>query len=326
MGIVVLIIVIVIVALAFKGAFSDLKKERRDPEAQHNLGVDFLNKKKFALAVEHFRRAANMGNANSQYNLGVIFGAGVGVRQNDAEAIVWFRKAAEQGVANAQHNLGVLYFNGRGVKQDVVQAESWFRKAAEQGHEQAREAIDLLGSEGLATVRIEPTAARPNHVDDDADPEQLFLQAGHLWFGSAGTKNPTQAVQLFEKAADKGSSEAAAFLSTIYHSGGRGVVAVDLVKASTWNRRAAELGDGAAHFLTQLLSPESGASDERLMVRMDLINDAIAGNPQSQYEAGLCYLNGDEVEKDESRGNEWMLRAAEQGHAEAQKLSGYVPF
>ncbi|HHF6559516.1 TPA: tetratricopeptide repeat protein, partial [Haemophilus influenzae] len=41
---------------------------------------------------------------------------------------------AEQGDANVQFNLGVMYAEGQGVKQDDVEAVKWFRKAAEQGH------------------------------------------------------------------------------------------------------------------------------------------------------------------------------------------------
>ncbi|MCK9681056.1 tetratricopeptide repeat protein, partial [Haemophilus influenzae] len=40
---------------------------------------------------------------------------------------------AEQGYAKAQFNLGVMYAKGQGVKQDDFEAVKWFRKAAEQG-------------------------------------------------------------------------------------------------------------------------------------------------------------------------------------------------
>ena len=34
--------------------------------------------------------------------------------QGDAKAVKWYRKAAEQGLVDAQYNLGVRYANGRG--------------------------------------------------------------------------------------------------------------------------------------------------------------------------------------------------------------------
>jgi TPR repeat protein len=39
-------------------------------------------------------------------------------------------KAANQGQGNAQFNLGICYKNGFGVKIDYDQAAMWFRKAA----------------------------------------------------------------------------------------------------------------------------------------------------------------------------------------------------
>lgn len=49
----------------------------------------------------------------------------------------WFRRAAEQGLAVAQYNLGVMYGRGLGVPQDDVQAHMWFNLAAARGNETA---------------------------------------------------------------------------------------------------------------------------------------------------------------------------------------------
>ena len=75
-------------------------------------------------------QAAEQGFAAAQYNLGVMYDNGQGVRQDDAQAVQWYRKAAEQGHAKAQYNLGVAYINGQGVRQDDAQAVQWFGKAA----------------------------------------------------------------------------------------------------------------------------------------------------------------------------------------------------
>jgi len=60
------------------------------------------------------------------------------------EALRWFRKAAAQGDANAQTFLGLMYGSGRGVKQDDAEALNWFRKAAAQGNADAQEMVDKL--------------------------------------------------------------------------------------------------------------------------------------------------------------------------------------
>ena len=43
---------------------------------------------------------------------------GEGVPQDYAQAVKWYRKAAEQGYANAQFNLGLMYTKVEGVPQD----------------------------------------------------------------------------------------------------------------------------------------------------------------------------------------------------------------
>jgi TPR repeat protein len=49
----------------------------------------------------------------AQYNLGVTYGEGHGVPQDQAAAVAWYGKAAEQGHAKAQNNLGMTHARGR---------------------------------------------------------------------------------------------------------------------------------------------------------------------------------------------------------------------
>ena len=68
-----------------------------------------------------------------------------GKTKDYAEAVKWFRKSAEQGNVDAQYNLGRMYNNGEGVKQDCFEAIKWFRKSAEKGNEKAKEALKKIG-------------------------------------------------------------------------------------------------------------------------------------------------------------------------------------
>ena len=55
-----------------------------------------------------------------------------------AAALVWYRKAADQGYANAQFNLGTMYHQGNSVPQSYKEALVWYRKAADQGYSGAQ--------------------------------------------------------------------------------------------------------------------------------------------------------------------------------------------
>ena len=61
------------------------------------------------------RVGAEAGDAESQFNRGVLYANGRGVPQDDAEAVRLYRLAADQGHASAQFNLGVMYANGNGT-------------------------------------------------------------------------------------------------------------------------------------------------------------------------------------------------------------------
>jgi len=88
-------------------------------------------------AVKWYRKAAEQGDALAQYNLGGMYDEGQGVPQNDGEAAKWYLRAAEQGIANAQYNLALMYHDGLGVPLDYVQAFKWFDIAARGGDENA---------------------------------------------------------------------------------------------------------------------------------------------------------------------------------------------
>ena len=66
-----------------------------------------------------------------------MYAIGRGVAQDDQQAVTWYRKAAEQGDADAQYNLGIRYADGKGVTQDYIEAHMWFSLAAAGGEERA---------------------------------------------------------------------------------------------------------------------------------------------------------------------------------------------
>ena len=79
----------------------------------------------YAQTYQSTLRDAEQGNADAQFNLGVMYDTGEGVPENDVEAVNWYRKATEQGYARAQFNLGVMYADGEGVPENDVEAVKW---------------------------------------------------------------------------------------------------------------------------------------------------------------------------------------------------------
>jgi TPR repeat protein len=109
-------------------------------------------------AVNWYHKAEEQGDADAQYNLGVMYHEGQGVSQDFRQAMNWYRKAAEQGNASAQNNLGFMYANGQGVPRDIVLAYALVNLAADDGYEPIVESRDLVEKE-MTPKQIEAARA-----------------------------------------------------------------------------------------------------------------------------------------------------------------------
>ncbi len=123
------------------------------PQAQYNLG--YLHEhgqagaqQDITLAVEWYRKAAEQNLPEAQHMLGVLHTEGRGVPENFATAYSWYDKAAQQGLAVAEYQMGVLYAVGQGVEADAEQASQWFLRAAEHGIPDAQFQIGHRFSQG----------------------------------------------------------------------------------------------------------------------------------------------------------------------------------
>ena len=106
-------------------------------------GFKAYNSGDFAAAVKWFTLAAEQGDADAQFNLGMVYWDGEGVSQDIKAAMKWFTLAAEQGDADAQNILGVMYDEGEGVSQNIKAAMKWFKLAFEQGDADAQKTLEV---------------------------------------------------------------------------------------------------------------------------------------------------------------------------------------
>jgi hypothetical protein len=87
----------------------------------------------YTKAQTWFRKAANQGDRDASYFLGVIYAGGLGVQQDPIQAAQWYQMAAEQGHAGAQTEIGLRYLTGNGVAGNDAIAARWMFRAAQQG-------------------------------------------------------------------------------------------------------------------------------------------------------------------------------------------------
>ena len=109
----------------------------------------------FAADFAEWRKKAETGDANAQFNLGVMYDNGKDVWKNYAKAVKWYRLAAEQGNAGAQFNLGVMYANGTGVPEDLVQAHVWWNIAGAKGRGDSKKMLAMIEPEMTSEQKAE---------------------------------------------------------------------------------------------------------------------------------------------------------------------------
>jgi TPR repeat protein len=88
-------------------------------------------------------------NSDGQYEQGLRYAHGYGVRQNYARARTFFERAAQQGHADAQFYLATYYEHGRGgLRRHWRRARMLYEQAAAQGNDRALLRLELLYSHG----------------------------------------------------------------------------------------------------------------------------------------------------------------------------------
>ena len=122
-------------------------------KAQHLLGdMHSMNGPYGGLSIDYgeenafkwYKKSANQGYAESQYEVGAMYHYGEGISKKYSEAIRWYTKAALQNQVDAQYELGQMYTNGQGVPVNYKKAIRWYSLAAEQNDTRASNKVKEL--------------------------------------------------------------------------------------------------------------------------------------------------------------------------------------
>jgi TPR repeat protein len=297
--------------------------EKGDPKGQNLLACDYLFDYKHGsekgreelaeAAAKWFRKAADQGLREAQFNLGLMYDVGTGVVRDYTEAAKWYRMAADQSVDEAQFSLGVMYDNGDGLVQDRAEAAKWYRKAADQGLDIAEFNLGVMYDNGDGVLQ-----------------------------------DCAEAAKWYRRAADRGLYKAEFNLGLKYING-QGVPQ-DYIQAYKWmnlatrdagidaEKRCAAIRDRVA----SKLNPPQIVEAQRLVGEyIDNWEDpdfqfdyteavrwwrkaADAGNAEAQNKLGEAYYNGYGVPQDNAEAAKWYGKAVEQGHASAQQSVGVM--
>lgn len=128
-----------IICLVLGGCAEEMPQSSDSVESVYNLGVYAYRAEDYAKAFEHWSAAAARGELNALNNLGFLLHNGLGVDQNQEEAINLWRIASFAGHSESQWHLASAYEVGEGVQQDLLKAYAWHMCAIESAAREIRE-------------------------------------------------------------------------------------------------------------------------------------------------------------------------------------------
>jgi TPR repeat protein len=185
-----------------------------------------------------FCRIAAASSRRALYGLGRAYAA----NQQLPEAIGAWRKAADKGSTSAMVELGVLYGTGSGVAQDEAQARKLFERAAEAGNPRGVTNLAALSGGGAPANPARARALLGKTAETNAEAQyQLGMMMAE---GTGGPKDDVAARNLFEKAAAQGHPAALERMGAFAQSGRGG--AQDSSAAKAYYEKAAALGNDDA--------------------------------------------------------------------------------
>ena len=136
----------------------------------------FFNEKEIDLNpddITSLRMAADDGNTDAQFLLGLAYTSGEQVEKDEEEAYEWLFKAADKEHPKAQLFLFRHYISKEVSEEDLQSAKTWITKSAKNGDNQAQLMLgDLYTEEWFERDLVKAYAwlwwASPNKADDQA--------------------------------------------------------------------------------------------------------------------------------------------------------------
>ena len=320
-----------------------------DIELIMEFANDAENKNQHKEALGYYKLAAEQGNADAQYKLGLLYSNGQGVEQDYVEGAMWYRKAAEQGYAYAQNNLGVCYYNGEGVEQSYDEAVRWYEKSALQNNVTAMRNLAGCYKSGDGVVKDFIEALKwYRRAAELGDKYAQFKLANHYHKGEGVTQNDNEAIKWYIKAAEQGDKSAEDILSNLNNeiesikhyyqwspiSGYGYSKDIDIITDNyinkhhkdklDWITKVAQYGYSKAQHSLGMFYDEKGDYVEAISWYLKASNQGHAG---AQYSLGWLYQLGKSgrlgVKEDIYEATKWYRKAAEQGNSMAQRSLAY---
>lgn len=312
---------------------------RRYKEARKFMTGDDENPPDFEKARLLLLEEARSGNALAMFDLGKLFGNGLGQDPDERQAQMWYAKAlaAFQAVERDQPNryveyrIGKMFAAGLGTEQDYEVAAQWLTRSAEQDYTYAQYSLAKLYSEGWGVEQNYKTALQLYEQAAVKDFPYAAWELGKLYRDGVGCRPDERKAARYFAAAFRGFK----FLEKQSHDDKlqyrlgwmllHGVGAErDETAARKWFEKSARSGNENAQYqLARLILDSASSTPEEISQAVEWLTKlGEAGSQYAQYALGKLYRDGVPIEPNPVQAVIWFSQAAEQGHEHAMYALG----
>ena len=213
---------------------------------------EFYSSKLTKETARVYLKAAQKGDVQAMYKLGMAYLHGNGTEKSINKAILWLSRAADNENAEALLELGNMYYLGTDITRDRPKALEYYVKASEAGNSLATYNVGRIHQEdaGVQAVRWYQEAAKQGL------PKAMNQLAQMYYIGTFVKQDIAKSVEYYELSAQHGDTKAMYNLASFYQ-GGIGVEK-DVRQAMLWLIKAARMGDADSMYQLGVLF-ESGA-------------------------------------------------------------------
>lgn len=187
-----------------------------DANSEYEAGKNFLHgrgvDKDPGKALEHFRKAAELGHIEAPGAIGYFYSVGLVVEKDEAKAADCFQKGSEKGSALAKFNLGRFHLDGKGGLSGTETGLGLMEESASLGLPEAHAALAEIYFLGLYCGDHKPDYAKAApHVKAAAaggEPAVINMLGVMKQKGLGVEKDEKEAEACFRQAAMKGDFKA----------------------------------------------------------------------------------------------------------------------
>ena len=115
----------ILFAVVFSVAVTGCSSKKRQARALYEQGARLVQEKDYQGALPVLKEAADLGNGDAAFQLGVLYTEGKGVETNPVEALSWFERSADRGHVEGMFRSGQCYQQGLGTGVNEEKALGW---------------------------------------------------------------------------------------------------------------------------------------------------------------------------------------------------------